>query len=33
MRVNEILQGDALAKLREIPSESVDLVVTTPPML
>jgi DNA modification methylase len=28
---NTILTGDALARLRELPGESVDCVVTSPP--
>jgi|SRR3990167_1447940 len=29
--MNKIIQGDALLKLRELPDESVDLTVTSPP--
>ena len=29
--MNKILQGDCLEKLKELPDESVDLVITSPP--
>lgn len=29
--INQILQGDALERLKELPSESVDCVITSPP--
>ena len=31
METNTILQGDALAKLKELPDESIDMVMTSPP--
>jgi DNA modification methylase len=31
METNIILQGDALTKLRELPSESIDCIMTSPP--
>jgi len=29
--INKIIQGDSLSIMRQIPSESIDLVVTSPP--
>ena len=31
MELNRILQGDALTKLKGLPNESIDLLVTSPP--
>ena len=31
MEGNKILQGDALIRLKELPTESIDCVVTSPP--
>lgn len=31
MQVNQILQGDSLARLKELPAECVDCVITSPP--
>lgn len=31
MEVNKILQGDALEKLKELPNDSIDCVITSPP--
>jgi len=30
-RIDDILVGDAMDKLKELPDESVDMVVTSPP--
>ena len=31
--INQIIQSDALLGLKKLPSESVDLVITSPPYL
>jgi len=29
--INQILQGDVLVRLRELPSDSIDTIITSPP--
>lgn len=31
MEVNKIIQGDSLEVLKELPSESIDCIITSPP--